>query len=423
MHHFNYREGVLHCEDVPLREIALEVGTPCYVYSYSTLIRHFRVMDEAFSAIPHLVCFAVKANSNIAVLKALAKEGSGMDVVSGGELFRALRAGVDPERIVFAGVGKTAQEMEYALRVGILMFNVESDQELETLEEVACRLKIKAPVALRVNPDVDPKTHPYISTGLKKSKFGIAIEEIVEEYETAARLPCIQVRGVHCHIGSQITQVAPFVEALGKVLGLVDRLRGLGLDISYVDMGGGLGIQYKDESPPPPAELASAIRPLLEGRGLTLILEPGRVIAGNAGILLTKVLYLKKGRVKRFVVVDAAMNDLARPSLYGAYHAILPVEERAAGAMVADVVGPICESGDFLAQDRELPELKQGDLLAVMSAGAYGFTMSSNYNSRPRVAEVLVSGDRFWVVRERERYEDLVRGERIPRFLLSEQSS
>ena len=420
MHHFHYKDGELWCESVPLAEVAEKVGTPCYVYSYSTLQRHFRVMDEAFSAFPHLVCFAVKANSNIAVLRALVKEGSGMDIVSGGELFRALRAGASPEKIVFAGVGKTPQEMEYALRVGILMFNVESDQELETLQEVACRLGVQAPVALRVNPDVDPKTHPYISTGLKKSKFGIAISEAVKEYEIAARLSCIQVKGVHCHIGSQITQVAPFVEALGRVLDLVDELRSMGMEISYVDMGGGLGIQYKDETPPPPRELAKAIEPLLANRGVTLILEPGRVIAGNAGILLTKVLYLKRGEEKNFVVVDAAMNDLARPSLYGAYHNILPLKESPAGDLVADVVGPICESGDFLAKDRELPLLQQGDLLAVMSAGAYGFTMSSNYNSRPRAAEVMVKHDEFWVVRERESYEHLIRGERIPSFLLEE---
>jgi diaminopimelate decarboxylase len=375
-------------------------------------------MDEAFSTFPHLVCFAVKANSNIAILRILAREGSGMDVVSGGELFRAVRAGADPKKIVFAGVGKTAEEMEYALGLGILMFNVESDQELETLQEVACKLGTKAPVALRVNPDVDPKTHPYISTGLRKSKFGIAIKDAVREYETASGLSCIQVIGVHCHIGSQITQVTPFVDALSKVLDLVDELNGLGMEISYVDMGGGLGIQYKDETPPPPKELAEAIESLLSDKGITLILEPGRVIAGNAGILLTKVLYIKKGEEKNFVVVDAAMNDLARPSLYGSYHAIWPVEEKPSRGMVADVVGPICESGDFLAQDRELPVLDRGDLLAVMSAGAYGFAMSSNYNSRPRVAEVMVKGDEYWVVRERETYEDLVRGERIPSFLL-----
>jgi diaminopimelate decarboxylase len=418
VHHFHYEEGRLYCEDVPLERIAGEVGTPCYVYSYATLVRHYRVMDEAFSSFPHLICFAVKANSNLAVLRALAREGSGMDIVSGGELFRALRAGVHPGKVVFAGVGKTPQEMEYALRMGILMFNVESEQELETLQEVACRLDTKAPVALRVNPDVDPKTHPYISTGLKKSKFGISIEEAVKEYEKAMSLPCIEVKGVHCHIGSQITQVSPFVDALERILLLVEELRDRGVDVTYVDMGGGLGIQYKDEDPPPPSELARAVEPLLRGKDLTLILEPGRVIAGNAGILLTKVLYLKKGEAKNFVVVDAAMNDLARPSLYGAYHAIWPVREKPPGSLVADVVGPICESGDFLAQDRELPLLERGDLLAVMSAGAYGFTMSSNYNSRPRVAEVMVKGGEFWVVRERETYEDLVRGERIPPFLL-----
>ncbi len=420
MHHFSYKEGELYCEEVPLKNIAGEVGTPCYVYSYATLVRHYQAMEEAFSSFPHLICFAVKANSNLAVLRALVRQGSGMDIVSGGELFRALRAGADPRKVVFAGVGKTPQEMEYALRVGILMFNVESEQELDVLQEVACRLDTKAPVALRVNPDVDPKTHPYISTGLKKSKFGISIKEAVKEYEKAMSLPCIEVRGVHCHIGSQITQVTPFVDALKRVILLVDELRERGVNISYVDMGGGLGIQYKDEDPPPPSELARAVEPLLRDKDLTLILEPGRVIAGNAGILLTKVLYLKKGEIKNFVVVDAAMNDLARPSLYGAYHAIWPVKEKPPGGLVADVVGPICESGDFLAQDRELPPLERGELLAVMSAGAYGFTMASNYNSRPRAAEVMVKGEEFWVVRERETYEDLVRGERIPPFLLEE---
>lgn len=418
MHYFNYKKGELYCEDVPLRRIGEEVGTPCYVYSYSTLIRHYRVMDEAFSSFPHLICFAVKANSNLALLRALINQGSGVDIVSGGELFRALRAGVDPQKVVFAGVGKTEWEMEYALRAGILMFNVESEQELRALQEVACKLGKRAPVALRVNPDVDPGAHPYISTGLKKSKFGIAIKEAVREYEVASGLSCIDVKGVHCHIGSQITQIDPFVDALQRVIHLVDLLKDKGLDIGYVDMGGGLGIQYKDEVPPPPSELARGVGPILKGKELTLILEPGRVIVGNAGILLTRVLYLKNGEMKNFVIVDAGMNDLMRPALYGAYHEIKPVIEKPLGQFLADVVGPICESGDFLAQNRELPLLERGELLAVISAGAYGFTMSSNYNSRPRVPEVLVLGDRYWVVRERESCDDLVKGERIPPFLL-----
>ncbi|MFQ5894246.1 MAG: diaminopimelate decarboxylase [Nitrospinota bacterium] len=422
MHYFEYKGGFLHCEEVPLVRLAEEVGTPLYVYSHRTLTRHFRVFDEAFSEVPHLVCFSMKSLSNLAILRLFANLGGGLDIASGGELFRGLRAGVPADRIVFAGVGKSEGEMEYALREGILMFNVESEEELETLEGLAGRLGKKARVALRVNPDVDPRTHPYIATGLRMSKFGMDIRGAIEEYRKAAGLPHLRVEGVHCHIGSQITQSGPFVDALGRLVKLVGRLRAEGIPIRYLNLGGGLGITYKDEAPPHPAELARDLLPLVRGLDCTLLFEPGRVIVGNAGILLTRVLYTKRTDAKRFFIVDAAMNDLIRPSLYDSYQEILPVEEGAQErpSEVADVVGPICESGDFLAKDRKLPEFHQGDLLAVMSAGAYGFTMSSNYNSRPRAAEVLVKDGDYCVVRRRESYEDLVRGEEVPGFLLGE---
>lgn len=415
MHHFEYRGGNLYCEEVPVDRIAQEVGTPLYLYSHATLTRHFKVFDEAFQGIPHLVCFAVKANANLAILRLFAGMGGGADVVSGGELFRALTAGIPPERIVFAGVGKTREEMADALKSDILMFNVESPEELFLLNEVAASFGTRARVALRVNPDVDPRTHPYISTGLKKSKFGIDISLALDGYETARRLPSIEVVGVHQHIGSQITEVGPFIDALVKIAKLIHALRQRGIDVRYLDMGGGLGITYKDEEPPLPRAFAKALMDILEDLECTLILEPGRVIVGNAGILVTKVLYVKKALAKTFVVVDAGMNDLIRPTLYGSYHAIIPVQKKeGARTFVADVVGPICESGDFLAKDRAIPELRPGELLAVMSAGAYGHTMSSNYNSRPRAPEVLVKGDHSFIIRERETYEDLIRGERVP---------
>ncbi|RMH33555.1 MAG: diaminopimelate decarboxylase [Nitrospirae bacterium] len=418
MHHFHYHGDELYCEDVSLKHIAQTVGTPCYVYSYQTLVRHFRAVDQAFQSIPHLVAFAVKANSNLAILRLLALEGSGADIVSGGELYRALRAGISPKKIVFAGVGKSRPEIEYALKSDILMFNVESSSELRQIDRLAGSLGTRARVALRVNPDIDPKTHPYISTGLKKSKFGIGADRALDEFKLASSLPNIEVVGVHKHIGSQLTDVSPFVEALKKILGLIEQLRASGLDIQYVNIGGGLGITYADEKPPLPQDLASAIAPLVRSLKCRLILEPGRVIAGNAGILLTQVLYTKDTESKRFVIVDAAMNDLLRPSLYDAYHEILHVQRRAeTQTRRVDVVGPICESGDFLAKDRTLPDSHPGDLLAVMSAGAYGFTMSSNYNSRPRAPEVLVRGNEMYVIRAREQYEDLVRGEVIPEFL------
>jgi len=418
MHEFQYRHGELHCEDVPLSRIAKEVGTPVYVYSHATLVRHFRAVDSAFQSVPHIIAFAMKANSNLAILRLMAREGSGADIVSGGELYRALKAGVPPSKIVFAGVGKTREEIRYALKSGILMFNVESSDELQAIDDVAAELRTKARVALRVNPDVDPKTHPYISTGLKKSKFGISADRALEEFKLASSLKHIEVVGVHKHIGSQLTDTTPFVDALKKVLELVEQLKGQGINIRYLNIGGGLGITYSDEKPPEPKDLAAALAPLLRDLKCTVIMEPGRVIVGNAGVLVTKVLYQKASEVKRFVIVDAAMNDLIRPSLYGAFHEIKPVRETpAAQSVTVDVVGPVCESGDFLAKDRTMPEVKAGDLLAVMSAGAYGFVMASNYNSRPRVPEVLVRGKDFHVVRKRESLADLVRGETIPAFL------
>jgi diaminopimelate decarboxylase len=413
VHNFSYRGDDLYCEEVPLSRIAAEVGTPVFIYSHATLTRHFQALDQAFASVPHLVCFAVKANANLAVLKLFSDLGSGLDVVSGGELFRGLRVGVPPQRIVYAGVGKSRDEIAYALKSDILLFNVESGQELRLIHEVALSMGAKARVALRVNPDVDPKTHPYIATGLKKSKFGIDIGQALEEYEAARALPSLDVVGIHQHIGSQITEVEPFVDSLEKTAALVRRLREGGTTIRYLDVGGGLGITYNDEEPPPLGEFARALTGVIRDLDVTVLLEPGRVLAGNAGILLTRVLYTKQSPVKRFVVVDAGMNDLIRPSLYGSYHAIQPVRQvPARPQVVVDVVGPICESGDFLAKDRTLPGCEPGELLAVMSAGAYGHTMSSNYNARPRAPEVMVRGDRYHVVRERETFEDLVRGER-----------
>jgi diaminopimelate decarboxylase len=419
MHNFEYRQGELYCEQVPVSRIVKELGTPCYIYSHATLVRHFEAYDRAFAAIPHIIAFAMKANSNLAILRLMAKEGSGVDIVSGGELFRALKAGVPPSKIVFAGVGKSAEEIRDALKADILMFNVESSAELHAINDVAASVGKKARVALRINPDIDPKTHPYISTGLKKSKFGIAADRALEEFKLASSLGHIDVVGVHKHIGSQLTEVTPFVEALKKVLTLVEALRSSGVNIRYLNIGGGLGITYSDETPPLPQDLADAISPLLRDLNVTLIMEPGRVIAGNAGILVTKVLYTKEGEAKKFVIVDAAMNDLIRPSLYGAYHEIRPLSEAVLqrAKHQVDVVGPVCESGDFLAKDRSLPDVRPGEMLAVMSAGAYGFVMSSNYNSRPRVPEALIKDGEIHVIRARESYDDLVKGEKIPAFL------
>ncbi|GJL52208.1 diaminopimelate decarboxylase [Candidatus Nitrospira salsa] len=418
MHDFHYQDDQLYCENVSLEEIAHKVGTPCYIYSHKTLVRHFRAFDQAFDAIPHTIAYAMKANSNIAILRLMAQEGSGADIVSGGELFRALKAGVPSQKIVFAGVGKSGDEIEQALKSDILMFNVESAGELQLIHEVAGKMGVRARVALRINPDIDPKTHPYISTGLKKSKFGIGAERALEEFKTATTLAHIDVVGVHCHIGSQLTELTPFTDALKKILALIETLKVQGINIRYINIGGGLGITYSDEIPPHPKELAAAISPLLHDLKCQLIMEPGRSIVGNAGVMMTRVLYNKDTEAKKFVVVDAAMNDLLRPSLYDAYHEIQHVRKPFRNQVkTVDIVGPICESGDFLAKDREIPETASGDLLAVMSAGAYGFTMASNYNSRPRVPEVLIKDHDIHVIRARESYDDLIRGETIPSFL------
>ena len=417
---FRYLDGEFHCESVPFRKIAEAVGTPCYVYSHARLIRQFRGFDSAFKDVPHITAYAIKANSNIAVLRLLAQEGAGGDIVSGGELYRALQAGLLPQRIVFAGVGKTDEEIRYALRSDILMFNVESSAELLAIDRIAGELKTPARVALRINPDIDPKTHPYISTGLKKSKFGISAERALEEFKLATTLKNIEIVGVHKHIGSQLMHVSPYVESLKKILDLVEELKGIGVQIRYLNVGGGLGITYQDEIPPQPEDLAQAISPLLKDLKCVLIFEPGRSIVGNAGVLLTKVLYQKANPDKTFLIVDAAMNDLIRPSLYGAYHEIKPVQEareKTKRKVLVDVVGPVCESGDFLAKDRMMTLGDPGDLLAVMSAGAYGFSMASNYNSRLRIPEVLVRDREIHVIRAREEYPDLIRGETIPAFL------
>ena len=422
MHHFIYKDNELYCESVAIADIAKAVGTPFYLYSSATLAHHFNTFDKSFGELPHLTCFAVKSCSNLAVLRLFSTLGGGADIVSGGELYRSLKAGIDPRRIIYSGVGKTEEELRYGLVSGILMFNVESEQELEKLQQVAQEQELVAPVSFRVNPDVDPKTHAYISTGLAKNKFGIPIEQAEKVYLRAREMSHIKILGVSCHIGSQLTEISPFTEALHKVKQFVGRLETLGITIDYLDLGGGLGVRYQDEKPPHPQEYARALKEEMEGLKCTLILEPGRVIVSNAGILISQVLYTKRTQAKKFIIVDAAMNDMARPSLYDAHHDILPVTRKSGQATdetleVADVVGPICETSDFLARDRQLPVLVQGDLVAVMTSGAYGFTMSSNYNSRPRAAEVLVKDDQFYVIRERENYETLIRDENIPDFL------
>jgi diaminopimelate decarboxylase len=414
MDFFTYRDNRLHAEDIDLGELAGHTGTPCYVYSRATLERHWRVFDETLAGQPHLICYAVKANSSLAVLQVLAQLGSGFDIVSVGELERVLLAGGDPGRVVFSGVGKRTDEMQRALETGIRCFNVESVTELQHLNSVAGETGRTAPVSLRVNPDVDAGTHPYISTGLSENKFGIDVDLALEAYHLAADLPHLEVVGIDCHIGSQLTEIAPFVDALDRVLALIDRLGDIGISLRHIDLGGGLGIRYRDaDNPPLPDSYARALLDRLGDSRLEILLEPGRAIAGNAGILLTRVEYLKQTPARRFAIVDAAMNDLQRPALYAAWHDIIPVEPRTdVAAAHYDIVGPVCETGDFLGKDRELA-LAEGDLLAVRSAGAYGFTMSSNYNSRPRAAEVMVDGDRFHVIRDRETLQDLVRGEHL----------
>ncbi len=413
MHYFTYNNHLLQCEEVDLREIADAVGTPCYVYSHRTIIRHARALDEAWSGFDHLTCYSLKANSNLAVLNVFAQEGLGADIVSGGELFRALAAGFPPEKIVFSGVGKTADEMRAGLQAGILCFNVESEAELLALSRVAQQERKTASVAVRINPDIDPKTHPKTATGLKTSKFGIPHARAVEVYRRAVGMEWVRIVGIDAHIGSPIMSVKPFVDAAKRLVDLVEDIRAAGIELRTIDIGGGLGITYDVEEPPSPKEWAGAIGEVLANAGLRVITEPGRSIMGNTAILLTRVLYLKRNEAKNFVIVDAAMNDLVRPSLYDSYHRIQSVFQRERPTMVADVVGPVCESGDFLARDRTITTPEQGDLLAVMSAGAYGFAMSSTYNSRPRAAEVMVKGDTWQVVRDRESYEDLIRGERV----------
>lgn len=411
MDHFQLRDGTLFAEEVPVAAIAAEHGTPCYVYSRATIERHWRAFDRALSGHPHLVCYAVKANGNRAVLEVLARLGSGFDIVSGGELERVLRAGGDPARTVFSGVGKRADEIRRALEVGIRCFNVESEAELERLDALARQAGTRAPVSLRVNPDVDARTHPYIATGLKQSKFGIEIGRAADIYRRAADMPGLRVEGIDCHIGSQLTELSPFVDALDRVLELADRLADQGIAVRHLDLGGGLGIRYRDETPPLPHEWAAALGARLGDRPCEVLVEPGRAIMGNAGILVTRVEYLKHGEQHDFAIVDAAMNDLMRPALYGAWHEILPVRARQdRPARAYDVVGPVCETGDFLGKQRVLA-LAPGDLLAVRSAGAYGAAMASTYNSRPRPAEVMVDGARALLVREREDLEALMAGE------------
>jgi len=412
MDHFDYQADEMFAEGVGLSNIAEQFGTPSYVYSRATIERHWRAFDEAFS-VPHCVCYAVKANSNLAVLNVLARLGSGFDIVSGGELARVLAAGGRAEKIVFSGVGKTETEISNALQQGIRCFNVESVPELVRINAVAAQLNCQAPVSIRVNPDVDAQTHPYISTGLKENKFGIAIDEAEAVYSQAKAMPHIKIMGVDCHIGSQLTSVEPFVDALQRVLALVDRLAELDIHLSHLDIGGGLGITYKDEVPPSPAEYAAALNTLLVNRELEILMEPGRAIVGNAGVLLTRVEYLKATEDRQFAIVDAAMNDLLRPALYQSWQAIQSVKiDRSMASQQYDIVGPVCETGDFLGKDRSLA-IRQGDLLAIKSAGAYGFTMSSNYNSRPRAAEIMVDGKEMHCIRERETLASLYAGERV----------
>jgi len=413
MNYFTYKDNRLFAEDVAIDALAARLGTPLYVYSARTLRRHYRVLSEAFKGTDSLICFAMKALSNLSILKLFGDLGAGFDIVSVGELMRCLRAGADPGKIVFSGVGKTDEEIEAALKAKILMINVESRPELHRVSAVAQRINLQAPVSLRVNPDLDPGTHPHISTGHRDSKFGIPLSQVNEYYAEARGLKNLELAGLSTHIGSQITETAPFAEAGEKVAKIVAGLREQGIALKYLDLGGGLGIPYQEE-PPSPAQYSAALLAPLRNIGLKIIIEPGRVLVGNAGILVTKVLYVKETDVKRFIVVDGAMNDLIRPVLYEAYHDIVPVVRRAGGdRQTADVVGPVCESGDFFARERDLPAVDSGDLIAVMSAGAYGFVMASNYNSRPRAAEVLVEGTVAHVIRERDSFEDIIRNEKI----------
>lgn len=417
MHYFEYKKGQLYCEKVPLAEIADTVGTPFYVYSYRTLERHFRVFNDAFRKIPHITCYSCKANAGGAILRMIARFGGGADIVSGGELYKALRAGIPADRIVFSGVGKTEEELRSAIRAGILMINLESEGELQAVSRLAQTLKKGVPVSIRVNPEIDPRTHPYITTGLKKNKFGVLWKDARKLYREMKKERFLVPVGISSHIGSQILELTPFVEAVRSLRSMIRQLKGDGIPVHMVDIGGGLGITYKDELPPHPEEYAGVIERELEGMGLTLILEPGRVLVGNSGVFVTKLLYIKNMPGKTFYIVDGAMNDLVRPALYGAYHEIVPVKKGKGDTAIVDVVGPVCESGDFFAKDRSIASTRTGDLLAVLGAGAYGFSMSSNYNARRRVAEVLVRDRAFYVIRKRETLRDLTRGESVPQFL------
>jgi diaminopimelate decarboxylase len=418
MHYFEYKKDALYCEEVPISKIVEAVGTPAYIYSYKTLERHFRVFDNAFKGMPHIVCYSCKANSNMAVLAVMGRLGGGTDIVSEGELHRALSAGIPAEKIVFSGAGKTGDEIKAAIKARILMINIESGDELRTIARVARSMKRQVPVSIRVNPQIDPKTHPYITTGLKKNKFGIIWDDALRLYNDIKKETYLSPIGISSHIGSQILELSPFVEAVKSLREMADQLKNNGINIKYLDIGGGLGITYKDELPPNPDEYASVIKKGLEGTGITLVLEPGRVLVGNSGIFVTKLLYVKKVPGKTFYIVDGAMNDLVRPALYDAYHEIMPVVRNNKGKDIkVDIVGPICESGDFFAKDRGMPNLETGSFLAVMGAGAYGFSMSSNYNSRRRAAEILVRGNEFFIIRKRETFRDLTKGESIPSFL------
>lgn len=414
MNDFIFKENELYCENVPIKYVAADIGTPFYLYSIATLKRHFDAFNESSKVLDSMICYSVKANSNAAVLNFFFKRGWGADIVSGGELFRAIQAGVDTQKVVYSGVGKTENEIEFALKNDIFMFNVESLPELFLIDKVAGNLQKKARIAFRINPNVDPKTHPYISTGLKKNKFGIGIKHALSAYDKAKELENIEIIGLDCHIGSQLTEISPFNDAVAIIRDLLVKLEATGFDIKYLDLGGGLGITYENEMPPHPSTYMNSIKNILKNYKGKVIFEPGRVVVGNSGIFVTKVIYNKGMGSKNFLVVDGGMNDLLRPALYDAYHEIVPVNKRSGPRIRADVVGPICESADFLGKDRLLGNIQEGDLLAVYSAGAYGFSMSSNYNSRPRVPEILVDNDKYCVIRQREAYSDLVAGEFIP---------
>lgn len=416
MHFFHYSNGELYCEGVPIREIVETHGTPTYIYSYSTIKRHFEVFGSAFSGLDHLICYSLKANSSLSILKLLKDLGSGADIVSVGELYKALLVGIDPKKIVFSGVGKTEEEIREAVRKGILMINVESEAELGAISKTARRLKKRAAISFRINPEIDPGTHPFITTGLKQNKFGIPFPSALALYRMAAADPYLEVVGISSHIGSQILKVEPFREATRSLKRLFLQLKAEGIEVRYMDIGGGLGITYKDELPPHPLEYARVIKEEISDLPVTLVLEPGRVIVGNSGILVCRVLYVKKTEEKTFYIVDAAMNDLIRPALYGAYHEIWPVTKGNGKRVIADVVGPVCESSDFFAKDREIEELKEGDLISIMGAGAYGFSMASNYNGRRRPCEVIVKEGTFVLIRKRETYRDIMKNEIVAQF-------